>query len=302
MNVSDYLKWIKTAFAVQSIKGSEVNMSCPFCGHPRFYFNWRKQIGFCHRASCGRKPTLGELINLKGYGPTDYYTAPEKEAEKPPTGPVELPESWDVTDVTDIFAVQALATRGITPEQIIKWGIRASNDRIIVPIYHEGKLLQWLGRSIDRATSPSKAFRTPHATRFKYAKGLPVSHFLFGWEEAKHWEQIVLVESTFNAIAWREKLNSITNFGSNLSDMQMNLLKYSKAKLVTFAWDKDAYGKAWKAATKLQKVYGVPTAVVKLTNYNQPDDVPFHILEATIHELQNEPKAPHHFGPLLKEI
>jgi len=221
----------------------------------------------------------------------------QPEAEKPTK--VELPDGlWE----PDQFIVDALSYRGVTPEHIIKWGIRASNDRIYVPITSEKRLVQWLGRSIDRTSSPDKAFSTRHLTRFKYSTGLPISHFLFGWDEAKHWEHVVLVENTFNSIAWRDKINSITNFGSNLSETQANLLKYSKIRIVIFAWDKDAFGKAWNSATKLMKLNGTPTAVIKLIDYKQPDEVPFHLLETAVQELLNTPKAPHHFGPLLKEI
>jgi len=301
--VNNVLSWLKSAFSVQSLKGQEVNFNCPYCEHPRFYFNWKKKVGYCHRASCGRKPNLSDLVKLKGYGPSDYYIDQSiQEAEKPKK--VELPPGlWDITENTDPWLVKALECRGIVKAKIDLIEIKGFTNRVYIPITYKSELVQFIGRAIDRSKEPVDGFKTDHSQRFKYASGSSVSKFIFNWDVSSTWEKLVLVESTFNAIAWNDKFNCTTNFGSHLSDIQINLLSHSNIKQVIFSWDKDAYKKAYAAAIKLGKV-GIKTAILIYKNYNQPDEIQFDLLSHTINETFKElnKNAPHSFGPLRNTI
>jgi hypothetical protein len=293
------LDWLKAAFALQSIKGSEVNFHCPYCGHPRFYFNWRKGIGFCHRASCGMKPSLADLVTLKGYGPDDYYSTPAPEENKVELPKIELPEGcWAITSNSDPWAVKALQSRGLTLQKIVDNRIHAFANRIYIPIYDNGKLVQYIGRAIDRSRPPEQGFKTDHLQRFKYAKGRSITEFIFDWDNFKGLEDIVLVESTFNAMAWGDKFNCTTNFGSHLSKIQVDLLAHSNVKRIVLAWDKDALHKAYKVASTLKGV-GINTALISYFTVNQPDDLPIaqltQIIEMAFDKLQN---APQFYGPL----
>jgi hypothetical protein len=280
--------WLKGAFAVQTLKGSEASFQCPFCGHHSFYFNFRKMVGFCHRASCGRKPTLKDLIELKGYGPTDYYTQPAPVEVLEPAE-VALPEGvHNVSIIDDWWMTVALECRGISESDIYNWCIKASHDRVYIPVWENDKLVQYVGRSIDRTKPPEKGFDTNHKQRFKYASGSSISKYLFGYDFFKSWDSIVLVESTFNAISWWSTLNCTTNFGSHLSDIQIKLIQHSKIKRVIFAWDSDAKLKAFAAAKKLSNL-GIRAAVLYFgPDYNQPDEVDFNKLDHSIKCVMRE--------------
>lgn len=300
--MNSILSWLKAAFAVQSIKGSEVNFNCPICGHPRFYFNWRKLVGFCHRASCGVKPALADLVTLKGYGPDDYYSVStavlDPVAEKPK---VELPDGvWEVNDITDPWLVKAMENRGVTIDKLAQFKIKALASRVYIPIYHNGELVQYIGRSINRNEHPSNGFKTDHASRFAYAKGASITNYIFEWDTVKHWEEVCLVESTFNAMAWIDKIKCTTNFGSHLSQSQVSMLCHSKVKRVVFAWDEDSAKKEHEAIKKLKKE-GIQTAQVTFQwAANQPDDIPFEQLERLVFEaFRTLRERPNHYGPLI---
>jgi len=286
---SDVLSWLKGAFAVQSVKKEEVNFFCPVCNHQRFYFNWKKRLGFCHRASCGYKPNLKDLVELKGYGPDDYYvsTAPAEPVMGKPAK-VELPGgTWPISVITDPWLVKALQYRGVTMQKITLYDLLGFANRVYIPITHQGELVQYIGRAIDRTKDPEDGFKTDHLQRFLYAKGKPITQFIFDWETARNWQQLTLVESTFNAIAWGDKFNCTTNFGSHLSDIQVDMLAHSHVKHVVFAWDKDAWKKAHHAAVKLGRV-GIKSAIlVYEKEHNQPDQVPYDKLAHTIEQTYN---------------
>lgn len=268
--MNSVLDWLKAAFAVQYLKGAEANFHCPFCGHSRFYFNWKKGVGFCHRASCGVKPSLEDLVELKGYGPSDYYVspAPEPVAEKPK---VELPDGlWSITSITDPWLVKALQYRGVTIDKISQYRLLGFANRVYIPITYKGELVQYIGRAIDRTKDPKDGFKTDHLQRFKYASNVPISNFIFDWDNVQHWEKLTLVENTIVAIA-NDDLYITTNFGSHLSDKQIKLIEKSKAKSVVLIWDEGSEHKADEAASKLRKS-GIQTMYAKIKS--QPDDHP----------------------------
>jgi len=290
------IDWLKASFPVQQIKKNEVNFNCPKCSHSSFYFNLNKKIGYCHRASCNFKPSLRDLIDLKGYGPSSYYLEikPEPIVDKE----IILP-GWSALD--DKWVIEALKYRGVDHKAIGKWQIRASHFNIYIPVIENSKIVQLVGRAVDRNKIPKEGFNTSIKPKYKYTEGKSISNFILGWDECKEWEYIILVENSFNAIAWREKFNCSTNFGSNLSEAQIKLIHKSKIKSIVLAWDADAINKAWAAAIKLNKI-GIKTSIIKYQKYNQPDEVPFDILEKTIKQLQNTTNAPITYGPLIMQV
>lgn len=289
------LDWVKAAFPVQRHKKDEVNFPCPYCGHESFYFNLRKKIGYCHRASCGRKPNLSDLIALKGYGPSDFYQIQEWKTVVAPNKELEIP-GWNLfLPGQDNWAIEALGYRGVTRELISKWNIHATFSRIYVPIVEDGKVVQYIGRAIDREKHPKDGFRSLIKPKYKYAEGQSISNFIFGWgHEMMQWPYLVLVENTFNAIAWRGKFNCSTNFGSHLSTRQIELLQKSKISQIILAWDGDAHQKAYDTAKALEAC-SIKPSIVYYNNVNQPDELPTGYLQAAVTTALHY--APHHYGP-----
>jgi hypothetical protein len=139
--------------------------------------------------------------------------------------------------------------RRLTTQDIIKWNIHYDpiSTRIIVPVYEEGKLVQYVGRLLWGVDADATE------KRYKYASGASIGKYLLGWGEAKRWEKLTLVENTFNAIWLRDKLYCSTNFGSHLSIEQIDKIEKSKVKSVVLLWDEGAEARAEKAVRQLHK-------------------------------------------------
>lgn len=271
---SDVTQWLLGAFAVRSRQGNELNFDCPSCGHESCYFNVKKQQGYCHRAACHKTFDMQNMIDLIGYTPelAGYVPGMEKKAKK--VRPVEMPQgAMEIEEGSE--AAVALRVRGVTWDRINQFNIHCNQTHIIVPVYEDGELVQYNSRRVNIGAPYADWFSAipDSALRYKYASGHPITNYFLGWEECKLWESIVLVENTFVAM-WLRDLGVTTNFGSFLSDTQVDKLVHSGIRRVTFLWDgPDANGRGaadpQKAQKKLKRV-GIPSNIVHIQG--QPDD------------------------------
>lgn len=271
---ADIAQWLLGHFAVKSRIGDELNFGCPSCGHASCYFNVKKQQGYCHRASCHKTFDVDSMIDIIGYPPDLAGYVPGMENEEKVAGPVELPNGAEPI-LRMHEDVSALYQRGVDWDMIQKFHLHRNETHIIVPIYDEGELVQYNSRRINRNVVTSEWFKAipPSALRYKYASGHPITNFFLGWEECKLWDEVVLVENTFVAM-WLRDLNVTTNFGSFLSDVQVDKLVHSNIKRITLLWDgPNANGRGaadpQKAQRKLKKV-GIPSNIIHIEG--QPDD------------------------------
>lgn len=285
------LQWFYNNFKINTVVRDEINMACPKCGHPRFYFNL-KGVGFCHRASCNWKPTLKALAEFKGFElpdeqnwipnyDTDHFRARigKQDHQNPkvmlPSGCHPLLVTWEGELKTQLpEEVSKVQERGVSLEQIHKWGFLADKYRIYIPIYEKGELVQYIGRSKWWIEQDSNK-KWP---KYRYAQGAPISHFFLGWDECQEWSWLTLVENTFVSLWLRESFNCTTNFGSYLSPMHCEKLQKSKVKNVIILWDEDAYVKAYMALEKLHNI-GINAKAILIAG--QPDDYP----KSTIAEI-----------------
>jgi len=281
--------WLLNSFAVDNNVGAEYKFPCPHCGHDNFYFNSRKLKGFCHRASCHFSPQLKDLVKIVGHGPDEeagFIPFPANNLGLKQTK-ISLPETakpliyMDIggnpTDplMTDFqLVVSELKTdRNLGTKDIIKWSIHYDpiSHRVIVPVYEEGKLVQYVGRLLWSFKGYA------NEKRYKYASGASIGKYLLGWGEAKRWEKLVLVENTFNAIWLRNTLYCSTNFGSHLSTEQIDKIEKSKVKSVVLLWDAGAEARAEKAVRQLHKrAINAVYCVIK----GQPDNYHLENLKA----------------------
>ncbi len=171
--------------------------------------------------------------------------------------------------------------RNVGTKDIIKWNIHYDpiSHRVIVPVYEEGKLVQYVGRLLWSY----HAFA--NEKRYKYGSGSSIGKYLLGWGEAKRWEKLVLVENTFNAIWLRDKLYCSTNFGSHLSTEQIDKIEKSKVKSVVLLWDAGAEARAEKAVRQLHKrAINAVYCVIK----QQPDNYHLENLEVMCHNAHEQ--------------
>ena len=249
-------RWLSQHFSSKHFsfnkENGEAHFPCPKCQHKSFYFNVFRGIGYCHRVGCGWKPTLADLTELTGTKPSltsTYLLSRDKQVfvkEKkkdsihiPPWSPiVRMDNSQLVTDYPEEF--KALRGRGLTAEDMYRWGLTTTKDRIYIPVYYKGKLVQYVGRQkwwTDKYNNQIPWGGEPDLPRYKYAKGRGIGYYLLGWDEAQTWPWITIVENTFNAIWLRDKLNCVSVFGGRITEHQSDLIAKSKVNKVITLMD-----------------------------------------------------------------
>lgn len=286
------LDWLGLHFTVEEWlpKRKEAKFNCPKCEHPSFYFNVIKRVGFCHRDNCHWSPHLRDLEDLAGdeFVPSGtYWRLPEEEVEREyaevsiPTDArplVELKEGVYHTPYPT--ASNAVANRGVSVEDQYRFNIHISLSRVYIPVYDDGKLVSYVGRALWWTGDDAKL-------RYAYPEGAPVSNYIYNWDEAQLWDRITLVENTFNGI-WLRNLQCTSNFGSNLSAVQMEKLARAKCTdSIVLLWDKGAAGRAESVVNRLSTIYGINSAWIDLP-YGQPDDHSFDYIEQAIDRAHEE--------------
>jgi predicted RNA-binding Zn-ribbon protein involved in translation (DUF1610 family) len=269
----DILNWILSSFPVSKVNEGEVQFPCPDCGHDSHYFNIKKKIGFCHRSSCHRKTSLEYLTDLIGYGPelSGYVPEFDSDFKSTFTGEVSLPEGLKPATEDEQVMDFLINIRGLKFNNIKNNKIQCREDMIVVPVYHEGKLVQYLGRFIDRSL---KDISKVAGRRYDYFKGAPITNFFYNWDQCKREESITLVENTFNAISYSNYFNCTSTFGSHLSDSQVSLLVSSMVKTVFILWDE---GANWTKASRALREQGIRATGIYIKG--QPDDHSIRALE-----------------------
>lgn len=246
-------------------------MECPKCGHPAFYFNAKKQVGFCHSARCNWSPNRAQLDRiLLQKGRRLFIPSPHQ--EDPP--PVDLsPLAWP-DDVVPLIeddrltphcelcdeAIQRIEIDRRVPRSV-QWihALRASENRIYIPVYNVTEVVAYVGRA--------KWWIPQDTRRYMYPEGVSIQDFIFDWSIFQSKEAITFVENTFNAL-WLRPYNVTTNFGSHLGAKQLDLIRRSRVRQIVLLWDEGAELRAEEAVRKLRGI-GVKALFVRLEG--QPD-------------------------------
>ncbi len=270
--------WILSNFkgALLVSDNKEARFPCPKCGHESFYFNLIKGLGFCHR--CHYSPntkTLSDLIGVSPAGDAPFFSP---EIQKPPVN-VQFP-AHAVPVKYDSKAIEALASRGISLNLAETFQILVWRDFIMVPVYEGQKLVNIVSRRFNRTKKGKEIFTSiPHKERYLYQKGVRTTDYLFNFNP--QFPHVTLVENTFNSI-WlstnKRGVSSfpsgfksqqfVSNFGSYLSDKQIETIKNSGIETVFFLWDERAI--ATKYVSKLKQL-GIKAGSFFLRQ-GQPDD------------------------------
>lgn len=251
----------------KSRHGTEINFPCPKCKHPDFSFNLEKRIGHCFRAKCQWTPNLFKLKPfLKGSLSSLDDDSENTRSEDPTPVQISLPGSVLVWQNKGQFhtknqkVVEKVSERGVSIEDQFSFGLSYTQDRVYIPVYENGKLVNYVGRLFWWLP-----FESPQ--RYAYATGVATSDYFFNWDLASKWTELSLVENTFNAI-WLHKYQCTTNFGSHLSDTQIDKILNSNIESVVLLFDEGADKSAEKAVHRL-KEKGIPAIYVKIKG--QPD-------------------------------
>lgn len=265
------------------MQNDELNFPCPKCNHKSFYFNKVKLIGHCFRASCGWSPTLKELLKFSGpalgpifSGNSSPFTnksdlsGTESVISLPANSVPIIEKKAGIMETAFPEAVDAIQDRGVKVEDILRFNFHIDYYRVYIPVYEDGKLVQWVGRLIW--------WNERRGIRYKYATGAKISNFLFNWDEMRTKDYLTLVENTFNSL-WLSKVNATSTFGSSLSRSQIEKIAKSNAKKVYLLWDEGSEKSGKKAVERLRKM-GVNSYQILISG--QPDSHSLSSIENTI--------------------
>jgi hypothetical protein len=126
-------------------------------------------------------------------------------------------------------------------ERTDRWIERPPQERIVIPIRWEGKLVGWQARAINPADEP----------KYKNSVDFPRDRVLYGWEPR---QDIVLVESPMSVLRHCHHQPMVASFGKQLTDIQLRILQ--QAHSITMWFDPDNAG--WK---------GTERAIMELKRY-----------------------------------
>lgn len=265
----------------QKLNGIEWNADCPFCGKEKhFYLNSKTGLWNCKR--CGefgnwfqfRKKTKSGFTNLSEIEKEEKNEIRknnklplifEKEEEnkldtillqqqqekefvykKPPT--ISLPDTFiKITKNKTPDAFNYILKRGYDESIIEKYNLMYGTvgnffNRIIIPVYLNGKLKGYLGRWIEiEGYKPKRKYRNSYGTDF--------SKLLGNYDLLKEKQRVVICEGAFSS--YRVAKNSVFSFGKKLSKEQIYLLKKKRPKEILLFFDSDAQVEIINIAEKL---------------------------------------------------
>lgn len=276
----DFLTFLKD-YGIQywdhgkNVQEGWLNVQCPFCGDRSNHLGLNSNGDYGNCWNCGGHKTVDIISNLASCSVAeaikihDVYTGRvrlrESLNEKKPLTNIEVPGS-----LLTAFERKYLEKRGFNSDHLIqkyrlKGGLLSGKfgHRIIVPVYHEGFVVAYQGRTIAKDVRPKYLFSP------KEISAINPKHTLYNLDHCKG-KSIGVVEGVFDVFRMGD--NFCSTFGSSITPEQISLL--SKYDRIVFLFDseREAQKKATQAATKLGSL-GKDVEVVNIEG-SDPGDLP----------------------------
>jgi len=212
----------------------EYVITCPFCGdnptHNHCYVNVVKKKFYCHY--CGACGSVSRLIKKAGFPKTSLL---DKSKTKRAVGRIDFSKYPLVTGekgVMDALALTYLKDRGLEIGDVYNYDIRYSErgqfyGRVLFPVYEEGKVVCFVGRSFLSMVKPKYLFPKKGQTL------LTSSEVIFNYDKAlsKKVDACAIVEGIFDSISVEKKIGllSLAIMRNRISRVQLlKLLRLSK--------------------------------------------------------------------------
>jgi len=261
----------------------EYVVRCPWLDHPTHnhcYINVVKQKFICH--FCGERGWLKRL--LQEYKVVGEIEPRDEVVEREEAGRIDFSQFEKVTDgggLMNQLAFSYLKDRGLSSEEIKAYDIRYSNEgrfygRVLLPIYEDGKLVHFTGRSFIKSVKPKYLFP------YKGETLLTTSGAIFGYDEAVNspLSRMVIVEGIFDAMAinrmnWKGRIRGLAILSSHISAGQLHkLLLLPKKDLYIICLDPDVHEKTIALAKTLSEEYERKNVKVVLLPEGDPASIP----------------------------
>ena len=229
-----------------------LNVECPICHHSgkRGYKGGFNTSGYYHCWNCGGhdfKYVLSLLLNIKKHIVDELLNNYDYRYEV-----LKNKKSNIIVKKIDLIGGELrpihkkyLKNRGLNPKQIIsKYGIKgtlhyppAYRYRIIVPIFHNKKLISYQARAVNKEEKLRWKGLSPQSSVMNY------KYTLYGIDDVIG-DKIGIVEGIIDQ--WKMGNNFVCSFGMTMTDYQLKLLL--NFNTIFFLFDNDALYKAKKYA------------------------------------------------------
>lgn len=225
-------------------KGNKILCLCPNPSHAdkhigSFSFDLTKQVGHCFACGCSVNIfSMNKMLGEKGGFDKNYNyefsksLKPKKEEKITYPKPIVYGKLYDPFYNSDIM--DFMHSIGWSDDFIKEKGVKycrycemiaedlvnepdekatVMENRIVVPIYKDGQLINYECRTFDN-----------HPIKVKYCNGCRVN-YLYNIENIDLSRDVILVESIKNlAKGWRVDKNIISSFGNQLTEIKLEML------------------------------------------------------------------------------
>lgn len=278
-----------------------INVCCPFCKNPidtHFNGNFSLETPAYNCWRCGKHYWAEALSLLLGMNPimtkklaSEYGNLPQSRfikkdgASRPKR--IELPGFSELTEKENKYLVE----RGFDVDYLKKkFGIQGGgiagkwSFRIILPIFYEGKLVSWTGRSI-LPRSYIDENEIPRYKNLSVEESVVNPKDIFFNLDNSNKREVILVEGPFDVLKMGD--DCICSLGTSVTNNQ-KLLLLNKYRKIYIAFDNEvsAQKKAHKLGEELSSV-GLDVEVVNICeDYNKND--PGELIASEVTEIKNE--------------
>lgn len=125
---------------------------------------------------------------------------------------------------------------------------RPTQERIVIPIFWEDRLVGWQARAIRPGDEP----------KYKNSVECPRDRVLYGWEPG---QDIVLVESPMSVLRHCHHQPMVASYGAQLTDAQLRVLQRARSVTIWFDPDFSGWSGTQRAITELKRYLPVRVVV-----------------------------------------
>lgn len=233
--------------SIHSESGKEATIYCPFHKNthsPAFYINLKTGLWQCFNPSCDKRGNFRQLykhVTGKSYSRDEsvdpkylQYQLDKAITDKEDNGlnidSIEIDFSSD-----DLKFLNPLVERGLSVETLkyLEIGYSRVKERIVVPVRDsQYKIVGLIGRAIYEWQEP----------RYLYNKGFKRADVLFNIQNAKHFEECIVVEGSLDCAKVIQSgfKNCVATLGAKVSDNQASMLRKYFDKIIIFSDNDDA--------------------------------------------------------------
>lgn len=252
-----YADFVEKHLTVSSRSGNEWACLCPFHDEKgaSFSINIEKGLFICY--ACDERGNFAKLaahLGVGGYG--GFGPGADDPGLAAATARKRIPEVEEALEATadqKLFPIDWIewwqqdakngwAERGITDPKVLadfQLGYAIEDDALIIPLHdHHGRPIG----VVRRFRNPP-----PDVAKYKYPKGVKISHVLYGFAQAasvERLDQLVVVEGSIDALkAWSFGTPAVAILGARASQRQVELIESLAPTSLVLMLDADRAGR-----------------------------------------------------------